>query len=163
MARPFQLSCSQEGRANYRSDLMNVERIEAILRLLQRQSHIGEVAVEGEDWKLRARRIRGLLPAPPVELAASDEAATASERYVIQAGGVGIYRAPKKPMRAGEFVAAEAVVGNIETMGILNAVTALEAGYLVNTLIEDGDAVEYGQEPFVLEPSLPADLDSRPN
>jgi len=142
---------------------MNVERIEAILRLLQRQSHIGEVAVEGEDWKLRARRIRGLLPAPQVELAGSDATAATPERHVILAGGVGIYRAPKKPLRPGELVAAEAVVGNIETMGILNAVTAQEAGYLVNTLIEDGDAVEYGQELFVLEPSLPEDLDSRPN
>lgn len=142
---------------------MNVERIEAILRLLQRQSHIGEVAVEGEDWKLRARRIRGLLPAPQVELSGSAETAAAAERHVILAGGVGIYRAPKKPLRPGELVVAEAVVGNIETMGILNAVTAQEAGYLVNTLVEDGDAVEYGQELFVLEPSLPEDLDSRPN
>lgn len=142
---------------------MNVERIEAILRLLQRQSHIGEVAVEGEDWKLRARRIRGLLPPPPVELSVAEEAAATSERYVIQAGGVGIYRAPKKPLRPGEFVAAEAVVGNIETMGILNAITAQEGGYLVNALIEDGEAVEYGQELFVLESSLPTDLDSRAN
>lgn len=142
---------------------MNVERIEAILRLLQRQSHIGEVAVEGAEWKLRARRIRGLLPSPPEEATPGDQAAAAPERYVIQAGGVGIYRAPKKGLRPGEFISAEASVGNIETMGILNAVTAQEAGYLVNTFIEDGEAVEYGQELFVLEPSLPADLDSRPS
>lgn len=142
---------------------MNVERIEAILRLLQRQSHIGEVAVEGENWKLRARRIRGLLPPAPEEIAGGDEAVAVPVRHVIQAGGVGIYRSPKKALRPGEFVAAEAVVGNIETMGILNAVTALEAGYLVSALIEDGDAVEYGQELFILEPTLPADLDSRPS
>lgn len=142
---------------------MNVERIEAILRLLQRQSHIGEVAVEGAEWKLRARRIRGLLPPPQPELTGGSETPATPERHIIQAGGVGIYRAPKKALRTGEFVAAETVVGNIETMGILNVVTAQEGGYLVNTLIEDGEAVEYGQELFVLEPSLPEDLDSRPS
>lgn len=142
---------------------MNVERIEAILRLLQRQAHVGEVAVEGADWKLRARRIRGSMLRVPAELPGAEEAEASSQRFVVQAGGVGIYRAPKNAPRVGDYIPPEAVVGNIETMGILNAVTAQTGGYLVSAYVEDGEAVEYGQELFVLESSLPTDLDSRSN
>ena len=35
---------------------MDLERVEALLKLLQRQDHVGTLAVEGEDWKIRARR-----------------------------------------------------------------------------------------------------------
>ncbi|MCC2670659.1 MAG: oxaloacetate decarboxylase alpha subunit [Armatimonadetes bacterium] len=140
---------------------MNVERIEAVLRLLQRQSHVGEVAVEGEGWKLRARRIRGLFPPPPPDAAEADEAVQVSDRQVVRAGMVGIYRAPKKPLRPGDHVAEDAVLGNIDSMRILNPIVAQQTGYVVTALVEDGDAVEFGQELFVLDPNRSPDLDSR--
>jgi oxaloacetate decarboxylase alpha subunit len=140
---------------------MNVERIEAVLRLLQRQSHVGEVAVEGDDWKLRARRIRGLFPPPPAELDPTAEPESTTERHVVRAGMVGIYRAPKKQPRPGDVVAEDTVMGNIDSMRILNPIVAHQSGYVVTTLVEDGDAVEYGQELFILDPSHSPDLDSR--
>jgi biotin carboxyl carrier protein len=140
---------------------MNVERIEAVLRLLQRQSHVGEVAIEGEDWKLRARRIRGLFPPPSAVPEGEAEAEPAAERHVVRAGMVGIYRAPKKQLRPGDVVAEESVLGNIDSMRILNPIVAHQSGYVVTTLVEDGDAVEYGQELFILDPSHSPDLDSR--
>jgi acetyl-CoA carboxylase biotin carboxyl carrier protein len=140
---------------------MNVERIEAVLQLLQQQAHVGEVEVEGADWKLRARRIRGMAPAVSLISPPEEDDGGAPERQEIRAGMVGIYRAPKKPLRAGDFVTAESVVGNIDSMRILNAVTALQSGYLVGVLVEDGDAVEYGQTLFVLDAAVTAEPDSR--
>jgi biotin carboxyl carrier protein len=139
---------------------MNVERIEAVLKLLQHQSHVGEISVEAADWKLRARRIRGLIPSPPMQLVATDDDAT-PERQVIRAGMVGIYRAPSKPLRAGDFVTEDTLVGNIDSMRILNPISAQQSGYLVSALVEDGDAVEYGQELFVLDASSSLDTEAR--
>lgn len=140
---------------------MNVERIEAVLQLLQQQAHVGEVSVEGAGWKLRARRIRGLMSPPPESVSLAEDDGGAPERQVIRAGMVGIFRAPKKTLRSGDFVTAETVVGNIDSMRIMNAITAQHSGYVVSTLVEDGDAVEYGQELFVLDATVTNEPDSR--
>lgn len=133
---------------------MNHERIEAILRLLQGQSYVGEIAVEGDGWKLEALKAWGApSPLPPADLL--EAADTADPATIVQAGMVGVYRAPETPLHPGDFVEQGAGVGNIDSMRILNPVTAPEAGYIVEVLVEDGDPVEYGQELLVLRAQLP--------
>lgn len=129
---------------------MNLERVEAILKLLQRQSHVGTLAVEGEGWRLHARRGE-LVPAMPAAEPAPEEAASEEiVRHVVPAQAVGIYRAPKAVVSLGDFIGEGAALGSIDSMRILNPVTTEHSGYLAEVLVEDGDPVEYGQQLFVL-------------
>lgn len=129
---------------------MNLDRIEAILRLLQRQQHVGELSVEGEGWKLRAHKGRAayLLPTDAAEEAEVPEV----ERHVIRAGIVGTFRAVQQPFRPADYIESGTVLGNIDSMHILTPVPTEESGYLLDAFVEDGDPVEYGQELFVLTP-----------
>ena len=135
---------------------MNLDRVEAILKLLQGQEHVGTLSVSGEGWSLRARR--GAYPAaPPLdESPEAVETASAEQRYVVRAQAVGIYRAPDAAAQTGDFVSEGKALGNIDSMRILNPVAAEQGGYLAEMLVEDGDPVEYGQSLFVLTPELPA-------
>jgi acetyl-CoA carboxylase biotin carboxyl carrier protein len=131
---------------------MNLDRIEAILRLLQRQEHVGEIDVEGQNWRLRARKAPGTLLPGVVEVLPEEEISSPGEpaEHVIRAGMVGIYRAPELPIRSGQLVSAGAPVGSIDSMRILNPIVPQETGYVKEVLVEDGDPVEYGQRLFVL-------------
>ena len=134
---------------------MNLDRVEAILKLLHRQPRRGEITVEGEGWKLQARRSWSPPPAPH-EAAAPEEETAEPEYLIIRAPRVGIYRAPERMLRPGEFVPRGASLGSIDSMGILNPLTAEEGSYLRESRIDDGNPVEYDQELFVLSPELPA-------
>ena len=129
---------------------MNLDRIEAILRLLQRQQHVGELTVEGEGWKLRALKGRGGYLTPPEP--AQEEEPAAAERHVVRAAIVGTFRASGQPVRPADYIDRGSALGNIDSMGILSPVHAEESGYMLDALVNDGDPVEYGQELFVLTP-----------
>jgi biotin carboxyl carrier protein len=139
---------------------MNLDRVEAILKLLQRQEHVGELSVEGSGWRLQARRGREFL-IPSDEEPPPQEAPLAPAVSSVRAGMVGVFRASEKPLRAGDPVAPGATVGNIDSMGILNPVTVEEAGFVTGLLVEDGDPVEYGQELLSLSPEPPPDEELR--
>ncbi|HTE18428.1 MAG TPA: biotin/lipoyl-containing protein [Armatimonadota bacterium] len=131
---------------------LNLDRIEAILRLLRQQPYVGELTVEGDGWRVQARS-GASVPLPQVQTPAPVEETPAEEqRHSVRAGMVGIYRAPKQPIRPGSFIDQDAIAGNIDSMRILNPVTVDESGYVVAVLVEDGDPVEYGQELLVLSP-----------
>jgi biotin carboxyl carrier protein len=132
---------------------MNLDRIEALLQLIQ-QAEVSELQVEGTDWRVRARKERGLSrreePSAPVP---SEEAPALPRRARIVAPRVGRFHLPEAAApRAGERVEAGQTLGNIESMGILTPVTAPEAAELVNTLVVDGQGVEFGQELFEIAP-----------
>ena len=131
---------------------MNLDRIEAILRLLQQQGHVGELSAEGDGWRLRARKGFGIPPPPPTDLLLPAEELPGPERRRVTSTMVGIYRAPAEPLRPGDHVGQGTTVGSIESMRILNPITVEESGYLAEALVEDGDPVEYGQELFILAP-----------
>jgi biotin carboxyl carrier protein len=134
---------------------MNLDRFEAILRLLHRQGHVEELTVEGEGWRLQARKSASApLLLPEVEI--TEEGQPEPERHGIPAPVVGFFRALDTPPRPGDHVAEGSVVGHIDSMRILNPVTAGESGYVVSTSVEDGEPVEFGQELFALTPELPS-------
>src|SRR4051794_36544193 len=96
--------------------VMDLERIEAILRLLQRQEHIGELSAEGDGWRLRAKKG----PLVPVilleETPAAGEPTPEAARHDVRAGRVGIFRSPEGPLRCGDAVKRGATVGHIDSM-----------------------------------------------
>ncbi len=137
---------------------MNLDRIEAMLRLLQRQPHVGELQAEqtvGETWRIRARKWPGVRVPTGAEMEAADAPAPEPVRTLVTALRVGVFRAADRPLSLGDAVKAAVTVGYIDSMGIRNPVAAPDAGRLVEILVEDGDPVEYGQRLFVVAPDAP--------
>lgn len=132
---------------------MNLDRIEAILQLLYRQQHVGEVSVAGDGWRMQARKGHGVptvMPALDVE-----DVTPGEEPHVVRAGRVGIFREAQQPVGPGDRVNKGSQLGQIDSMRILNPILAEEGGTVLEVRVEDGDPVEYGQELFVLAPQGP--------
>lgn len=129
---------------------MNLDRVEAILRLLERQVHVGEVEMEGDGWRVVARRGAGFFPPPLEEAGGVESPPDEPEFHSIRAGMVGVFRAPATPLRAGDSVLPGDTVGSIDAMRILTPVVSEQGGSVVEALVEEGDPVEYGQELFRL-------------
>jgi biotin carboxyl carrier protein len=141
---------------------MNVDRVEAVLRLLQRQGHIGAVAIDGSGWSLRAKKVPGMMmPPAPDASASADEKDANPNRHVVRATMVGVYRAPSQPLQPGDFISRGATVGSIDSMRILNPVTTDQGGYVLDLLLEDGDPVEFGQELLVMNTEIRSQEESR--
>jgi biotin carboxyl carrier protein len=135
---------------------VSVERVEALLRLLQRQLYVTEMEVEGEGWRVRARRGSGYALPALQEETPEEPAVEESPTLAVLAHRVGFFRAPARPLRPGDEVQEGAVVGQIDSIGILNPVVAGASGYVVESRVEDGDPVEYGQQLLLLSPEPPA-------
>ena len=133
---------------------MNVERVEALLQLLQ-EAGAGEVVVEGEGWRVGARKAAVAHPLPAAEPAPpSTEPAgpvEAPPRHCpVTATLVGIFREYEPPVMEGDSVRAAQPLGSIESMGIFNPVLAPVSGEVTRVAVRDGQGVQYGQELLVL-------------
>ncbi len=137
------------------------------------RSELTEFAVEEEGFKLKIRRgefpvvssqrsslppltLPAPAPAPiPVAAAAPATTATGDEPGItyIKSPMVGtFYRSPSpesKPFaEAGTKIVENSVVCIIEAMKIMNEIQAELKGTIVETLVENGQPVEYGQRLF---------------
>lgn len=96
-------------------------------------------------------------------MAAADNSVSASDDYsgeghVINSPMVGIFYtspSPEEPVfvNKGDTVKAGEVICIIEAMKIMNQIESDADGKLLRVLVENGEAVEYGQPLFVLEKS----------
>ncbi len=147
----------------------DLERLQQLVEMME-QHDLREVKLQRGDEKWFLRRgpqevisAAPLVPAPPV--AAPAPSAPSSEE---PAGGddglaeivspmVGtFYRAPspEEPafVKEGDRVQHDTVVCLIEAMKFFNQVKAECSGTIVKILVQDGDAVEYGQPLFKVKP-----------
>ena len=138
---------------------------------------LGEIEVREGGWRVRLRRPADGQPAirsrRPAERSAGDrpergpdrsteraprtlhrplEAKTArtQSRAVATSPAVGIYR-PRADLAVGARVRAGDRVGAVDILGVAQEVVAPVDGILGSSLVESGDAVEYGQEILVIE------------
>ena len=143
---------------------MNQREIRRLADLL-RDYGLTEVEVEREGVRVRLRREPAALAAPAAASAAAPAAAAvsvapiASEAHLltIEAPMVGtLYRAPSPDappfVRDGDRVKKGQVVCIIEAMKLMNEIESKVAGRVVKVLVENAQAVEYGQPLFLLEP-----------
>lgn len=128
------------------------EAVDAIGEALSaiRGSSIAELEVEWEGGSLRIERdtTRVAQGSPMFEQPSSpldDRVIATSEHVGIFHGGVG---GPFPSV--GAWVGAGTPLGEIETLGMRNAVTAPIDGQVEEVLAEDGAAVEYGQRLVVM-------------
>ena len=147
---------------------MDLKAIKQVIDLMKR-SELTEFELEEEGFKLRLSRKNDDV-APPIMQAAptapppatpeapnpsATESAPASEKGVdyITSPMVGtFYRAPSPDSDpftdAGAKVSADSVVCIIEAMKVMNEIQAEIVGTVTEVLVENGEAVEYGQPLF---------------
>ncbi|MEW6695003.1 Biotin carboxyl carrier protein of acetyl-CoA carboxylase [Tepidimonas thermarum] len=153
---------------------MDLRKLKTLIDLVS-ESNISELEITEAEGKVRIVKAAAAAPvamaapavaapvapvtisAPPAAAAAAPEAAPADVAgHVIKSPMVGtFYRAPSpgaKPfVEVGQAVKEGEPVCIIEAMKILNEIEADRAGVIKAILVENGQAVEYGQPLFVLE------------
>jgi acetyl-CoA carboxylase biotin carboxyl carrier protein len=145
------------------------EDVVRIIQLLD-ASHFDELSLEAEGVKLNIRRnsagdssasTRSIAQKPVVSTAkAADPAQTPSVPVKSNAASAGLievkapmlgafYGAPKPGadpfVSPGSAITKDTVIGIIEVMKLMNSVSAGVEGTVVETLVSDGDLVEFDQ------------------
>lgn len=144
------------------------EDVVRIIQLLD-ASHFDELSLEAEGVKLNIRRNGagdGSVPsrpstpssaqpkAAPPALAATPPAApgtsTDTNLIEVKAPMLGTFYGAPKPgadpfVASGGSVTKDTVIGIIEVMKLMNSVSAGVQGTVVETLVKDGDLVEFDQ------------------
>ena len=155
-------------------DQTRAERIREIVRIVQ-ETGIAEIAVEEEGTRVSVRRTEDRVPLEPAapesteepEIAAAEPPAepTTDGAIRIEAPMVGtFYRAPQPGappfVEEGDAVAPGQTLCILEAMKLMNEVKAEVEGVVRTIHVQNGQAVEYGQALFDLEPVLARPLDA---
>ncbi|MHB8460067.1 MAG: acetyl-CoA carboxylase biotin carboxyl carrier protein [Candidatus Limnocylindrales bacterium] len=138
-------------------------------------SRLGEIEVREGPWKVRLRAPVGTghgsgsgtghgtghgtasgsatpsgardrrTPVGPGHPRPAGDPSDGSRRAVATSPGVGIFQ-PRPEMRPGMRVRAGDRLGDVDVLGVLQEVVSPVDGMVGGTLVDAGDAVEYGQE-----------------
>jgi oxaloacetate decarboxylase (Na+ extruding) subunit alpha len=152
-------------------DQSRAERIREIVRVVQ-ESGVAEVTIEEGDLRVTVRRSEER-PAVTLPAGASEPAAPAAEAGTpasdgfirVEAPMVGtFYRAPEPGaapfVEEGDVVAPGQTLCILEAMKLMNHVKAELAGIVRSIAVGNGEAVEFGQLLFELEPAVGRPLDA---
>ena len=147
---------------------MDLKTIKQVIDLMKR-SELSEFEFEEDGFKLRLSRqtsnpvapiIQSVAPVNPVAATpATAPAAAAKEKAedpnveTIKSPMVGtFYRAPSPDSAnftdVGNKVDADSIVCIIEAMKVMNEIQAEVKGTITEILVQDGDAIEFGQPLF---------------
>jgi len=152
---------------------MDMRKLKTLVDLVA-ESNISELEITEAEGKVRI--VKGgygvpttmMMPAAPMMAApaapapTAGEAAAAAEAPAVQTGHVikspmvgTFYRAASPGAKAfvevGSQVKEGDAIGIVEAMKIMNEIEADLAGTVSKILVENGQAVEYGQPLFILE------------
>ena len=118
-----------------------------------RASRLGELEVRSGDWRIRLRRDPRSAPRVAVRAATAGatEAQPESIGSVARSTAVG-YFTPTEALVVGGSVQAGDLLGVIDMLGIPQEVSAPHDGIVANVLVEEGQAVEYGQALAEIDP-----------
>ena len=148
MERDFAVERDGTGHEPFRADDLN-----ELLRLLAR-TDIEELELEYEGSRVRIRRDPTLPDVGPVP-DGGQENEPHDEPFVVSSPLVGVFRrspggSADRPVEEGDSVGVGQAVGAVEAMRILNRVQTEHSGVVDKLLVEEGQAVEYGQPLLVL-------------
>jgi acetyl-CoA carboxylase biotin carboxyl carrier protein len=151
---------------------MDLRKLKTLVDLVS-ESNISELEITETDGKVRiVKAVPGLVAAPAAPLgvpvpavpaaeprSAADEAAAAAlsdDGHVVKSPMVGtFYRAASpgaKPLvEIGDTVKAGDALCIIEAMKIMNEIDTDVGGTITKVLVENGQAVEFGQALFVID------------
>jgi biotin carboxyl carrier protein len=143
---------------------------------------LGELEVREGAWRVRLRRPAGPGPSGPRDRRAGDRpaiersgergperppraqhlhphpelpaSARSDYRGVATSPAVGVFQ-PRKDLTAGTRVRAGDRLGAVDMLGVAQEVIAPIDGIVGESLVEPGDAVEYGQELLIIDFGVP--------
>lgn len=146
---------------------MDLKAIKQVVEMMKR-SEISEFEIEEKDFKLRLSRkngdtqiIQAAAPVAAAPIAAAAPAAPATAAAPAEEQGVSVVKSPMvgtfytaaspdSPVfaKVGGKVGADSIVCIIEAMKVMNEIQAELSGTITEVLVENGEAVEYGQPLF---------------
>jgi len=156
--------------------MMDTKKIRSLV-LLMVKNDLTELEIqEGENKVSLKRRLNGLdpsatvgpgvtvvpaaVPAPAVPAAPAAEAApTTEEEYpTVNSPMVGTFYAAASPeaesyAKVGDEVGPDTVICVVEAMKVMNEIKAEVAGTIAKVLVQNGQAVEFGQPLFSIKPN----------
>ncbi len=165
-----------------KGDSFDLDKFRKLLQLMEKFG-VTEVALQNEEesWKIRrgprqvayapgaypaefaampAAPVQGVPAAPAPAPAAAQAAAAAAvpAGITLNAPAIGTFYASPSPddppfVTVGSVVKPDTVVCIIEAMKVFNQIQAEKSGRIVEILVENGDAVGFGQPLFRIEPA----------
>jgi acetyl-CoA carboxylase biotin carboxyl carrier protein len=140
---------------------LDLKAIKQVVELMKR-SELSEFEIEEEGFKLRLCRKNGDTPLATAPLVApAPTGAPLAAAAPVEEKGISIVKSPmvgtfytsaspESPAFAkiGTKVGADSIVCIIEAMKVMNEIQSELSGTITEVLIEDGEAVEYGQPLF---------------
>ena len=144
----------------------DLEKLRELIALMDEHG-LTEISLSQGDqsWKLRrggAEAVPMITAAPPppqADGAGGGDAPPDEPTYpTIDAPTVGTFYSAPSPddppfVKVGQAVSPDSVVCIVEAMKVFNQIQAETAGTIVEVLVEDGDAVEFGQPLFRIQPT----------
>ncbi len=143
--------------------------IEEMLQLMEARGLV-ELELEHQGMRIRLKKaghtpgpqvveyVAGVVPQSAAQTAASKSAEEATgRRVIIKSPMVGtFYRSPAPDAPAfvevGQEIDDDQVICIVEAMKLMNEIKSEIAGRIVEISVESGEAVEFGQPLFVVEP-----------
>lgn len=150
-------------------DVFDVERIREIIELME-QHDLSEVDLQQGEEKIKLNRggsapvyaaappAAPAAPAPAAAPAADSGGSDTAGTITIDAPMVGTFYARANPeseayVKVGDRVSEDTVVCIVEAMKVFNEIPAECSGKVVEILVNDQDAVDFGKPMFRIEPS----------
>jgi acetyl-CoA carboxylase biotin carboxyl carrier protein len=133
------------------------QQVSALIALME-GSDLTELDIVHGSFALRLERDSQLLVAAPAVTAAPapQDVEAAAESILLRSPQVGTFYVSAEPhgepfVHPGSHVEPGQVIGLIEAMKLITEVEAESGGTVRRALVDDGQAVEYGQPLFELE------------
>jgi acetyl-CoA carboxylase biotin carboxyl carrier protein len=156
-------------------DVFDVRKVRKFIELMN-EHDLSEIDLRQNDQRIRLRRgpefvtVAGAAPAPAVTAAGANPApgaTTASAKsppvddahlLLIRSPMVGTFYAAASPdsppfVKVGDQVGPETTVCVLEAMKVFNEIPAECSGKIVAVLVTNGQAIEFGQPLFRVEPN----------
>jgi acetyl-CoA carboxylase biotin carboxyl carrier protein len=156
-------------------DVFDVRKVRKFIELMN-EHDLSEIDLRQNDQRIRLRRgpefvtVAGAAPAtivtpgggspPPGAPAASAKSAPADDAHLllIRSPMVGTFYAAASPdsapfVKVGDQVGPETTVCVLEAMKVFNEIPAECSGKIVAVLVTNGQAIEFGQPLFRVEPN----------
>lgn len=157
------------------SDGFDLDRLKKLLQMMEKHG-VTEVNLESgeERWKVRrgpkevfAAAAAPVVAAPAAPMAAPAPAAApvaeapaeapAPSGITINSPTVGTFYSAPTPddpdfVKIGDTVSPDTIVCIVEAMKVFNQIPAEVSGKIVEMLVKNGDAIEFGQPLFRVEP-----------
>jgi acetyl-CoA carboxylase biotin carboxyl carrier protein len=143
-------------------ELISIEQLQRLVRLLD-HSDVSEIELKhmeaGIRLVLRKTKVsvydqQGDLQ-PSAELAVTTDVPAQTEHTVV-APLVGIFHSWAKPkggslVAVGDHVRVGQLIATIQSLNVINEVESPVAGRVIEILVQDGQAVEYGQPLMIID------------